>query len=545
MKNFIKSSMGQSLQEEQTNVPKANETKQSSMKNNSKNKPTKQSIQFDANKETIFSEGKNEPSMQSQNNAPAWTRLVYFEVIISILYVILAYLVLKSCSGFFITYNKNTAAEMFEIGNNCQCLIEALRCLLCGMISAYLVCKLDVCARNPNQSEQGYALTKSEEEDVAISHKKETSLAEKEGMQVQTMKLQKDENDSRKETIKITTRGDIIAVKKNQSEITPDLKAKNDEQNAQESLLSPSISSVDPTSTNSKASLLHKSDHLSSERAKVKSKRDSENICNNLRAYLSSLEKLRGRNGVLSKLFTSQTILSFIECVLIVVLIVLFRDIVQIVGVENITFIIPTNLPEGFNCFVEHPDLLMLVLLLLLGLISCIVKTNYSSKNFSIDYIKNAIKTKELIQASATQEKFSSNENWYKTVDDDRLYVSPIESESLSQTNQGTMIHESLNRTDEENKLYESPTENQDIGNTTHNITRSSKANVNEEAKQLIPCNTDIILRLVFVLAIAISLSYLMVFSTCKPESLMHCLAFMCGCYLLLEILCQAKRMIC
>merc|ERR1712136_88458 len=248
--------------------------------------------------------------------------------------------------------------------------------------------------------------------------------------------------------------------------------------------------------------------------------------------------KLRANNCLFSKLFTSQSILSFIECVLIVILIVLLKDIVQIVGVENIALIIPTKLPEGINCFVEHPDLLILVLLLLLGLISCIVKTKYSDKNFSIDYIKNAVKTKELIQASATQEKFSSNhENWDKT-DDDRLYVSPIESQSLSHTNQG-MINESLNRTDEENELQESPTElqdfsttNQDIGNTTINLTRSSKANVNKEANcfatffcQAInlqnPCT---VIRLVFVLAIAISLTYLMVFSTCKPESLMHCL---------------------
>jgi len=465
---------------------------------------------------------------------------------------------------------------MFKIGNNCQCLIEALRCLLWFAflwISAYLVCKLDVCARNPKQSKQGYAYTKNEE-NVNVSNKKEKHLAEKDSMkthdkeysnkqelslekvplreyddtyinenvtsglgtneQVQTMKLRKGENDSRKETIKITTRGDIIAIKKNPSEITPDMKTKNDEHNAHTSMLSPFISSVEPTFTNSKASLLDKSDHLSSEGSKVKSKRDSENLCNNLRAYLSSLEKLRENNCVFSKLFTSQTILSFIECVLIVVLIVLFKDIVQIVGVENIALIIPTKLPEGIDCFVEHPDLLILVLLLLLGLISCIVKTNYSDKSFSIDYIKNAVKTKELIQASATQEKFSSNENCDKTVDDDRLYVNPIESQSLSQTNQG-IIHESLNTTDEENKLNESPTELQSFSKTNQKF-YCQTINLQD------PCT---VIRLVFVLAIAISLSYLMIFSTCKPESLMHCLGFMCGCYLLLEILCQAKRMIC
>ena len=49
------------------------------------------------------------------------------------------------------------------------------------MISAYLVCKLDVCARNPKQPKQGYAYTKSEE-NVVISNKKEKHLAEKEGM---------------------------------------------------------------------------------------------------------------------------------------------------------------------------------------------------------------------------------------------------------------------------------------------------------------------------------------------------------------------------
>merc|ERR1712133_345791 len=379
---------------------------------------------------------------------------------------------------------------MCKIQNNCQCLIEALRCLLCGMISAYLVCKLEVCARNPKQPKQGYAPIKSEE-NVIISNKKEKQLAEIGGMktldkrysnsqeqslqkvalreyddqyinenetsglvtkeQVKTMELQKGENDSRKETIKITTRGDIIAIKKRSNEITPDFKAKNDEHITETSLLSPFISSVDPTSTDSKGSLLPKSDHLSSEISKVKFKKDSENLCNNLRAYLSSLEKVRANNCLFSKLFTSQTILSFIECVLIVILIVLFKDIVQIVGVENIGLIIPTKLPEGINCFVEHPDLLILMLLLLLGLISCIVKTKYSDKNFSIDYIKNAVKTKELIQASATQEKFSSNhENWDKTVDADRLHVSPIESQSLSHTNQG-MINESSNKNDEEN----------------------------------------------------------------------------------------------
>merc|ERR1712136_738860 len=282
--------------------------------------------------------------------------------------------------------------------------------------------------------------------------------------------------------------GDIIAIKKKPNEITPDFKVKNDEDYAQTSMMSPFISSVDPTSSDSKGSSVHKSDDLSSKISKVKSKKASENMCNNLMAYLFSLEKLRANNCLFSKLFTSQTILSFIECVLIVILIVLIKDIVQIVGVENIALIIPTKLPEGIDCFVEHPDLLILAVLLLLGLISCIVKRKYSDKNFSIDYIKNAVKTKELIQASASQEKFSSNENCDKTVDDDRLYVNPIESQSLSQTNQG-MINESLNRTDEENKLYESPTElqdfsttNQDIGNTTINLTRSSKANVNKEA---------------------------------------------------------------
>merc|ERR1712136_61697 len=221
--------------------------------------------------------------------------------------------------------------------------------------------------------------------------------------------------------------GDIIAIKKKPNEITPDFKVKNDEDYAQTSMMSPFISSVDPTSSDSKGSSVHKSDDLSSKISKVKSKKVSENMCNNLMAYLFSLEKLRANNCLFSKLFTSQTILSFIECVLIVVLIVLFKDMVQIVGVENIALIIPTKLPEGINCFVEHPDLLILVLLLLLGLISCIVKTNYSDKSFSIDYIKNAVKTKELIQASATQEKLK--------------------------------IHESLNTTDEENKLNESPTE--------------------------------------------------------------------------------------
>jgi len=436
---------------------------------------------------------------------------------------------------------------MFKIENNCQCLIEALRCLLCGMISAYLVCKVDICARNPKQPKQGYAPTKSEE-NIVINENETSGLVTKE--QVKTMRLQEGENDSRKETIKITTRGDIIAIKKKPNEITPDFKVKNNEDNAQTSLLSPFISSVDPTS----------SDDLSSKISKVKSKKVSENMCNNLMAYLFSLEKLRANNCLFSKLFTSQTILSFIECVLIVILIVLIKDVVQIVGVENIALIIPTKLPEGINCFVEHPDLLILVLLLLLGLISCIVKTKYSDKNFSIDYIKNAVKTKELIQASASQEKFSSNhENWDKTVDDDRLYVSPIESQSLSHTNEGIII-EGLNRTDEENKLNESPTElqgfsktDQDIDDTSLNLTRSSKANANKEENcfakffcQTInlqdPCTA---IRLVIVLAIAISLSYLMVFSSCKPESLTHCLGFMCGWYLLLEILCQAKRMIC
>jgi len=357
-----------------------------------------------------------------------------------------------------------------------------------------------------------------EYDDTYINENVTSGLGKNE--QVQTMKLRKGKNDSRKETIKITTRGDIIAIKKNPSKITPDMKAKNDEHNAHTSMLSPFISSVEPT--------------LSSEGSKVKSKRGSENLCNNLRAYLSSLEKLRENNCVFLKLFTSQTILSFIECVLIVVLIVLFKDIVQIVGVENIALIIPTTLPEGIDCFVEHPDLLILVLLLLFGLISCIVRTNYSDKSFSIDYIKNAVKTKELIQASATQEKFSSNENCDKTVDDDRLYVNPIESQSLSQTNQG-IIHESSNTTDEENKLNESPTELQSFSKTNQKF-YCQTINLQD------PCT---VIRLVFVLAIAISLSYLMIFSTCKPESLMHCLGFMCGCYLLLEILCQAKRMIC
>merc|ERR1712133_52635 len=120
-------SKGQNLQKEQTGVQKANETKLSNTKNNSNNKLAKQLTQFDANNETIFSEGKNERSMQSLENAPTWTQLVNFEVIISIIFVIIAYLILKCCAGFFITNNKSTAAGMFKTENNCQCLIEALR----------------------------------------------------------------------------------------------------------------------------------------------------------------------------------------------------------------------------------------------------------------------------------------------------------------------------------------------------------------------------------------------------------------------------------
>jgi len=66
---------------------------------------------------------------------------------------------------------------MFKIGNNCQCLIEALRCLLWFAllwISAYLVCKLDVCARNPKQSKHGHAYTKNEE-NVNIQQKRRAS----------------------------------------------------------------------------------------------------------------------------------------------------------------------------------------------------------------------------------------------------------------------------------------------------------------------------------------------------------------------------------
>merc|ERR1712126_645643 len=232
--------------------------------------------------EKIFSEGKNERSMQSLENAPTWTQLVNFEVIISIIFVIIAYLILKCCAGFFITNNKSTAAGMFKTENNCQCLIEALRCLLCGMISVYLVCKLDICARNPKQPKQGYAPTKSEE-NIVINENETSGLVTKE--QVKTMRLQEGENDSRKETIKITTRGDIIAIKKKPKEITPDFKVKNDEDNAQTSLLSPFISSVDPTSSDSKGSSVHKSDGLSSKTSKVKSKKVSENMCNNLMAF--------------------------------------------------------------------------------------------------------------------------------------------------------------------------------------------------------------------------------------------------------------------
>merc|ERR1712218_251454 len=69
--------------------------------------------------------------------------------------------------------------------------------------------------------------------------------------------------------------------------------------------------------------------------SQVQSKCSQNDICRSLMNYLYSLEKLRENNGSFWKVFTSKSILSFIECVLIVVLIVLVKDIVQIAGTKS------------------------------------------------------------------------------------------------------------------------------------------------------------------------------------------------------------------